>query len=144
MQLNAAQMARYGIVIGIPQLMPTLLANIKMATKSNYGCKFCSAMHAICKKYAYNHVHDVTLLKIILNELAHVDSVQVLKDAPALGTGTAHLVAKSVSYLQVMMGEDTNSAYTKSAYGMHSNSNLSKEEHKPQARERKKSQCSKS
>jgi hypothetical protein len=40
MQSNAAQMAIYGIVIGIPQLMLTLLANIKTAPKSDYGCKF--------------------------------------------------------------------------------------------------------
>jgi hypothetical protein len=40
MQSNAAQMATYGIVIGIPQLMLTLLANIKTATKSDYGRKF--------------------------------------------------------------------------------------------------------
>jgi hypothetical protein len=39
MQSNAAQMATYGIVIGIPQLTLTLLANIKTATKSDYGCK---------------------------------------------------------------------------------------------------------
>ncbi len=40
MQLNAARMATYGIVIGIPQLTLTLLANIETATKSDYGCKF--------------------------------------------------------------------------------------------------------
>ncbi len=43
-----------------------------------------------------------------------------------------------------MMDEDTNSAYTKSAYGISSNSNSSKEERKPRAHERKKSQRSKS
>ncbi len=64
-------------------------------------------MHAICKKYTYNHVHDATLLQIILKELAGANSIQVLKDAPAPGTGTTHLVAKSVSYIQAMMGEDT-------------------------------------
>ena len=63
MQSNMAQMATYGIVIGIPQLMLTLLANIKTATKSNYSNKFCSAMHTICKKCTYNHVHDAALLK---------------------------------------------------------------------------------
>jgi hypothetical protein len=52
------------------------------------------------------------LLQYIIKELAGADGVRVLKDAPALGTGTAHLVTKSVSYLQAMMGEDTNSAYT--------------------------------
>ncbi len=58
-QSNAAYIATYGIVIGIPQLMLILLANIKTATKSNNGREFCSAMHAIRKKYTYNHVHDI-------------------------------------------------------------------------------------
>ncbi len=40
MQSNAAQMATYGIIIGIPQLTLTLLANIEVATKSDYGRKF--------------------------------------------------------------------------------------------------------
>jgi hypothetical protein len=100
-------------------------------------------MHAICKKYMYNHVHDATLLQFILKELASADSIGVLKDTPALGMGTAHLVAESVSYLQAMMGEDTNSAYTKSAYGISSDSNSSKEERKPRACKHKKSQRSK-
>ncbi len=50
LQLNAAQMATYGIIIGIPQLVLTLLTNIKTATKSKYGHEFHSAMHAIHKK----------------------------------------------------------------------------------------------
>jgi hypothetical protein len=58
MQSNAAQMATYGIVIGIPQLTLTLLANIETATKSDYGREFRSAMHAIHKKYTYNQVHN--------------------------------------------------------------------------------------
>jgi hypothetical protein len=78
-------------------------------------------MHAIRKKYMYNHMHDATLLHIILKELASADIVRVLKDAPAPGTGTTHLVAESVSYLQEMMGEDTDSTYTKSAYDVSSN-----------------------
>ncbi len=40
MQSNAAQMTTYGIVIGIPQLTLTLLANIETSTKSDYGRKF--------------------------------------------------------------------------------------------------------
>ncbi len=145
MQSNAAQMAIYDIVIGIPQLMLTLLANIETATKFNYGREFHLAMHAIRKKYTYNHVHDATLLQFILKELAGTDGVRVLKDTPAPGTGTVHLVTKSVSYLQAKMGKDTNSAYTESAYayGVSSDSNLSKDKCKPRACKRKKSQRSK-
>ena len=76
MQLNAAQMATYGIVIGIPQLTLTLLANIETATKSDYGCEFRSVMHAIRKKYAYNHVHDAMSLQTILTELAGANGVR--------------------------------------------------------------------
>ncbi len=143
MQSNTARMATYGIIIGIPQLTLTLLANIETATKSDYGREFGLAMHAIHKKYTYNHVHDATLLQFILKELAGTNGIRVLKDAPAPGTGTAHLVAKLVSYLQAMMGEDTNSTHTKSAYGVSSNSNSSKEERKPHTREQKELQCSK-
>jgi hypothetical protein len=40
-QSNAAQMTTHGIVlIGIPHITLTLLANIKTATKSNYGRRF--------------------------------------------------------------------------------------------------------
>ncbi len=144
MQSNMAQMATYSIVVGIPQLtlMLTLLANIETATKSDYGCEFCLAMHPIRKKYTYNHVHNATSLKFILKELAGADSIRVLKDAPAPGMGTTHLVAKSVSYLQAMMAEDTQSAHTELAYGVSSDSDSSEEECKPRACERKKSQCS--
>jgi hypothetical protein len=115
MQSNTTQMATYGIVIGMPQLTLTLLTNIETATKSDYGRELCSAMHAICKKYTYNHVHNTTLLQFILKELAGANGARVLEDAPALGMGSMHLVAESVSYLQAMMGDDTNSTYTKLA-----------------------------
>jgi hypothetical protein len=58
------------------------------------------AVAGICNKYMYNHVHDATLLQDIMKELAGADRVRKLKDAPAPGTGTAHSVADSVSYLQ--------------------------------------------
>ncbi len=83
MQSNAARMATYGIVIGIPQLTLTLLVNIETATKSDYGREFQSAMHTICKKYAYNHLHDAKSLQTILTELAGADGVRALRDASA-------------------------------------------------------------
>jgi hypothetical protein len=143
MQSNMAQMAMYGIIIGIPQLMLTLLGNIEMATKSNYGREFCSTMHAIHKMYTYNHVYNAALLQIILKEMVGADSMRILKDALASGAGTAHSVAKLVSYLQAMMGEDTNSAYTKLVYSVNSDSNSSEGERKPRGRNCKKFQRSK-
>ena len=144
-QSNVAQMATYGIVIGIPQLMLTLLANIKTATKSDYGREFRLAMHAIHKKYTYNHVHDATLLQTILTELAGADGVRALKDAPAPNTGTAYSVTNSVSFLNSMtLNSDTNSEYTESAYGASSDSGSSEERRKSRERENKKAKKSKS
>ncbi len=96
-------------------------------------------MQAICKKYTYNHVHDATLLQDIMKELAGVDRVHELKDAPAPGTGTAHSVANSVSYLSAMMDADTDTDYSESAYAATSDSKFYKETHKPRGRERHKS-----
>jgi len=139
MQSNAARMATYRIVIGIPQLTLTLLANIESATKSDYGREFRSAMHAIRKKYAYNHVHNATLLQTILTDLAGADGVRALRDAPAPNAGTAHSVAKSVSFLNSMMlNSDTDSEYTESAYGASSDSGSSEEKRKSRKREHKK------
>jgi hypothetical protein len=143
-QLNAACMATYGIVIGIPQLMLTLLVNIETATKSDCGRKFHSAMHAIRKKYTYNHMHDVTLLQTILTELAGADGVRALKDAPAPNAGTAHSVADSVSFLNTMMNGNTDSEYTESAYNASSDSSSSEEWHKYREREHKKTKKPKS
>jgi hypothetical protein len=83
------------------------------------------------KNYSYNHVHDATLLQDIMKELAGANGVHELKDAPAPGTGTAHSVADSVSYLQAMMDADTDMDYSESAYAATSNSDLSKEMRKP-------------
>ncbi len=69
-----------------------MLANINMAAKSNYGLKFHATMHAISKKYTYNHVHDATSLQVLLTELVGANGVQVLKDAPAPSMGAEHSV----------------------------------------------------
>jgi hypothetical protein len=126
MQSNVAQMAMYGIFIGIPQLTLTLLANIETVTKSNYSHEFRSAMHAIRKKCTYNHVHDATLLQTILTELAGADRVRALKDTLAPNAGMVHSVVGSVSFLHLMMNDETDK-YTESAYGASSDSGSSEE-----------------
>jgi hypothetical protein len=145
LQSNVARMATYGITIGVPQLVITLLANIETATKSKYGHEFRLAMHAICKKYTYNHVHDAASLQTILTELAGADGVRVLKDAPAPSARMVHFVANLVSFLHLMIdGGDTNLEYTKSAYGATSTSESSEEERKPCRCDRNKDKRSKS
>ena len=57
-----------------------------------------------------------------MNELAGVDGMHKLKDAPAPGTGTAHSVADLVSYLSAMMDANTDTDYLESAYAATSNS----------------------
>ncbi len=101
-------------------------------------------MHAIRKKYMYNHVHDATLLQTIFTELAGANGVRALKDAPAPNAGTAHSVATSVSFLNSMMNINRKSDYTKSAYGASSDSGSSEERRKSCERENKKAKKSKS
>jgi hypothetical protein len=101
-------------------------------------------MHAICKKYTYNHVHDATLLQTILTELAGADGARALKDAPAPNAGTAHSVANSVSYLNSMMNIDSESDYSESAYGASSDSGSSEERRKSHEHENMKTKKSKS
>ena len=100
-------------------------------------------MHAICKKYTYNHVHDATLLQTILTELAGANGVRALKDAPAPNAGTAHSVANSVSFLNSMMNINSKSDYTESAYGASSDSGSSEEWRKLRKRKNKKAKKSK-
>ncbi len=67
-----------------------------------------------------------------MTELLGADRVRVLKDAPPPSAGTAHSVADSVSFPHSMMDRgDTNSEYTKSAYGATSTSESLEEERKP-------------
>jgi hypothetical protein len=102
-------------------------------------------MHAICKKYAYNHVHDATSLQTILTELMGANGVRALKDAPAPNAMTGRSVANSISFLNTMMKKDTTtSEYTESACGASSNSGSSEEQCKSCKREHKKTKMSKS
>ena len=107
MQSNAARMATYGIVISIPQLTLTLLANTENACKHEYGREFRSAMQTIRKTYPYNHVHNATSLAVILKELAGADGVRNYKEAPAPSAGAAHSVTEAVTFLQQMIGGTT-------------------------------------
>ena len=138
-------MAMYGIIIVMLQLVLTLLANINISTKSEYCHKFRLAIHAINKKYTYNHMHNATSLQIILPELAGANEVRVLNDAPTPSARTVHSVANSVSFLHSMTDrEDTNLEYTKSVHGATFTSELLEEERKPRGHNCNKDKRSKS
>ncbi len=93
-----------------------------MQPKLSMDANFDRQCRLFAKKYTYNHVHDATLLQDIMKELARADRVHKLKDAPSPGTGTAHSVANSVSYLSAMMDADTDTDYSESAYAAMSDS----------------------
>ncbi len=101
-------------------------------------------MHAIPKKYTYNHVNDATLLQTILTELAGANGVRALRDAPAPNAGTAQSVTNSVSFLNSMTNINNQSDYTESAYGASSDSGSSEERRKSHERKNKKAKKPKS
>jgi hypothetical protein len=101
-------------------------------------------MHAIRKKYTYNHVHDATLLQTILTGLVGADGVRARKDAPAPNAGTAHSVANSVSFLNSMMNINSESDHTESADGASSDSGSSEECCKSRKRKNMKAKKSRS
>ncbi len=70
-------------------------------------------MQSIRTKYAYNYKHDKALLKVIMTELAKVDSVWTLKDALAPSTATANSVADTIEQLKTMTGNILRDCYDK-------------------------------
>jgi hypothetical protein len=101
-------------------------------------------MHAIHKKYMCNHVHDATLLQIILKELAGANGIQFLKDASAQAQGLRIRLLNWFPTSKQWWVRIPTQCTPKLMYGMSSDSNLFEEERKPQAGKRKNSQCFKS
>ena len=86
MQELITRMALHGNSIATSQIILTLMTNIDNASRKEYGPEFLPALQIIREKYKYNHKHDGTSLKAILQELAKVDLVRTLKYAPAPST----------------------------------------------------------
>ena len=89
MQALTAHMKMYGIEISTPQIALTLMANIEVAAREDFGQEFRPALQNIHVKYTYSHTHGDASLKDILQELAKADLVRTLKDVPAPGTANA-------------------------------------------------------
>ena len=86
----ANKIIAYGIEVGTLAITLMLLANIKTATRHEYGREFQLAMQSIFSKYTYNHKHNEESLKDIMTELTKADSVPNLKDARAPDTAIAN------------------------------------------------------
>ena len=86
MQALTARMKTYGIDVSTPQVVLTLMANIDVAARIDFGQEFRPALQNIRAKYTYSHTHDNVSLRDILQELAKAASVRTLKDAPDPGT----------------------------------------------------------
>jgi len=82
MQELITRMALHGINTATSQIVLTLMANIEVASHEECGREFQPVLQIILAKYKYNHKHDNAPLKAILQELARVDLVCTLKDAP--------------------------------------------------------------
>jgi hypothetical protein len=83
----ANRMSAYGIQVGTPSIILMLLANIKTATKHEYGWEFRSAMQSIHTKYPYNYKHDKASLKVIMQRrIPWGPSKTLRRPAPQLQT----------------------------------------------------------
>ena len=82
MQALTARMKMYRIDVSTPQVVLTLMANIEVAARKDYGQEFRPALQNMRAKYTYSHTHGNLLLRIILQDLAKADLVRTLKDAP--------------------------------------------------------------
>ena len=63
MQALTARMKTYGIDVSTPQVVLTIMANIEVAARKDFGREFCPALQNIRTKYTYSHTHDDVLLR---------------------------------------------------------------------------------
>ena len=58
MQALTAWMKTYGIEISTPQIVLTLMANIKAAAREDFGREFLPALQNRRARYTYSHTHN--------------------------------------------------------------------------------------
>jgi hypothetical protein len=66
MQALMAWMKTYGIDVSTPQVVLTLMENIEVAAREDFGQEFRPALQNIRAKYMCSHTHDNVLLRDIL------------------------------------------------------------------------------
>ena len=113
----------YGINVSTPQVVLTIMANIELAARKDFGREFRPALQNILTKYTYSHTHDYVLLKEILQELAKANSVCTLKDAPA--PSVANTVTTILKKMRMADNYDSSrdDNYTESSLGASSDKN---------------------
>ena len=72
-----------------------VLAEAETAAREDWGHKFATSMTKLRCQYAYNHVNNTASIVVILKELAAVDTVRNLTEAPTPNTdGLANAATK--------------------------------------------------
>ena len=112
-----ARMKKYGINISTPQVVLTLMANIEVSARKDFGREFRPALQNIRAKYTYSHTHDDVLLRDILEELAKADLVRTLNGAPAPGTANAVTTMLKKMHTTGNYNSSNDNDYTESSLG---------------------------
>ena len=105
-----ASMETYSVNMDDTQIALTILTNIKIAAREDYGRKFVLVVQTIQRIYVYSHIHDNTSVAVILKELDDADMVRRLKDATTASNlgrrSNTKAMSNSVSYFQSLI-QDT-------------------------------------
>ena len=125
LRAKAQKIQAYGVTFDETHQFVTLMANLNIAAKEDWGRELRSAVSHIRQTYKYSHVHDATSMTAVLAELAKADAIRNLQDAPTSLSGAANAVQDSVSLLTQMMQEAHD--YEEEANAVHSDSESSAE-----------------
>ena len=78
------------------------MANVEWAAQQSWGIEITAAHQKIRTKYAYNYVHDATLITDVLAMLAAADEIRDLRKAKAPGE-LADYVSQGMTRLQQLV-----------------------------------------
>ena len=105
-------METYSVNMNDTQIALTILTNIEIAAREDYGRIFFPVVQAIRRIYVYSHIHDNTSVAVILKELDDADMVRRLKDATAASNlgrrSNTKAMSNSVSYFQSLIQDTAN------------------------------------
>ena len=82
LRTKLAKTNSYGITLDETIVALIIIHNITYAQNEPWGGEFRNVLQTLRQKYSYNHVHDSSSIKHMLQELAKVDAVRDMGAAP--------------------------------------------------------------